>query len=384
MTRNHDLAPETLAAQALGFVDPENKALVPPVHHATTFERPPGGIGSSGGPGFSYSRNDNPTYTQVEALLTRLEGGADALVMASGMSAVTAPFLALAPGDHVVVQNVMYWGVRRWLKEFATRWGLEVQFVDASDLDELRAAMRPGKTKLVWVETPANPLWGIVDLAAASEIARAAGARLAVDSTVATPVLTRPLEHGVDLVMHSATKFLNGHSDVLAGALITGVKDEYWERIEAVRRDLGTVMGPQEAWLLLRGMRTLHLRVAKACENAQAIAEAMQRHPAVSHVLYQGLPDHPGHAVARRQMRGGFSGILSIRVAGGREAALAAMRRMTVFHSATSLGGPESLAEHRASTEGPGTPVPDDLIRLAVGIEHVDDLVRDLTQALDG
>ena len=384
MTRNHDLAPETLAAQALGFVDPENKALVPPVHHATTFERPPGGIGSSGGPGFSYSRNDNPTYTQVEALLTRLEGGADALVMASGMSAVTAPFLALAPGDHVVVQNVMYWGVRRWLKEFATRWGLEVQFVDASDLDELRAAMRPGKTKLVWVETPANPLWGIVDLAAASEIARAAGARLAVDSTVATPVLTRPLEHGVDLVMHSATKFLNGHSDVLAGALITGVKDEYWERIEAVRRDLGTVMGPQEAWLLLRGMRTLHLRVAKACENAQAIAEAMQRHPAVSHVLYPGLPDHPGHAVARRQMRGGFSGILSIRVAGGREAALAAMRRMTVFHSATSLGGPESLAEHRASTEGPGTPVPDDLIRLAVGIEHVDDLVRDLTQALDG
>ncbi len=384
MTRNHDLAPETLAAQALGFVDPENKALVPPVHHATTFERPPGGIGSSGGPGFSYSRNDNPTYTQVEALLTRLEGGADALVMASGMSAVTAPFLALAPGDHVVVQNVMYWGVRRWLKEFATRWGLEVQFVDASNLDELRAAMRPGKTKLVWVETPANPLWGIVDLAAASEIAHAAGARLAVDSTVATPVLTRPLEHGVDLVMHSATKFLNGHSDVLAGALITGVKDEYWERIEAVRRDLGTVMGPQEAWLLLRGMRTLHLRVAKACANAQAIAEAMQRHPAVSHVLYPGLPDHPGHAVARRQMQGGFSGILSIRVAGGREAALAAMRRMTVFHSATSLGGPESLAEHRASTEGPGTPVPDDLIRLAVGIEHVDDLVRDLTQALDG
>ena len=274
--------------------------------------------------------------------------------------------------------------MRRWLKEFATRWGLEVQFVDASDLDELRAAMRPGKTKLVWVETPANPLWGIVDLVAASEIARAAGARLAVDSTVATPVLTRPLEHGVGLVMHSATKFLNGHSDVLAGALITGVKDEYWERIEAVRRDLGTVMGPQEAWLLLRGMRTLHLRVAKACENAQAIAEAMQRHPAVSHVLYPGLPDHPGHAVARRQMRGGFSGILSIRVAGGREAALAAMRRMTVFHSATSLGGPESLAEHRASTEGPGTPVPDDLIRLAVGIEPVDDLVPDLTQALDG
>lgn len=381
MTRNLDLAPETLAAQALGFVDPENGALVPPVHHSTTFEREPGGIN---GPGFSYSRNDNPSYTQVESLLQRLEGGVDALVMASGMSAVTAPFLALAPGDHVVVQNVMYWGVRRWLLNFATRWGLVVQFVDAHDLDALRAAMQPGKTKLVWVETPANPLWGIVDLAAAAEIAHAAGARLAVDSTVATPVLSRPLEHGADLVMHSATKFLNGHSDVLAGALVTAKQDDYWERIEQVRRDLGTVMGPQEAWLLLRGMRTLHIRVRKACENAQAVAEAMERNPKVSHVLYPGLPSHPGHEVAKRQMTGGFSGILSIRVAGGLEASLAAMRRMTVFHSATSLGGTESLAEHRASTEGPGTPVPDDLIRLAIGIEHTQDLIDDLNQALDG
>lgn len=381
MTRNNDLAPETLAAQALGFVDPENGALVPPVHHATTFERPPGGIG---GPGFSYSRNDNPSYTQVESLLQRLEGGEDALVMASGMSAVTAPFMALAPGDHVVVQNVMYWGIRRWLLTFATRWGLDVEFVEAEDLDALRAAMRPGKTKLVWIETPANPLWGIVDLVAAAEIAHAAGARIAVDSTVSTPVLTRPLEHGVDLVMHSATKFLNGHSDVLAGALVTARKDDFWERIEQVRRDMGTVMGPQEAWLLLRGMRTLHIRVRKACENAQAIAEAMERNPKVGHVLYPGLPGHPGHAVAKRQMVGGFSGILSIRVAGGREAALAAMRRMTVWHSATSLGGTESLAEHRASTEGPGTPVPDDLIRLAVGIEYAQDLIDDLTQALDG
>jgi len=381
MTRNHDLAPETLAAQALGFVDPENGALVPPVHHATTYQRPPGEVG---GPGYSYSRNDNPTYAQVEALLARLEGGAAALVMASGMSAVTAPFLALAPGDHVVVQNVLYWGVRRWLQEFATRWGLQVQFVDASDLDALRAAVRPGRTRLVWVETPANPLWGIVDLAAAAAIAHAAGARLAVDSTVATPVLTRPLEHGADLVMHSATKFLNGHSDVLAGALVTAAKDEHWARIEAVRRDLGTVVGPQEAWLLLRGMRTLHLRVRKACENAQAVAEAMSRHPKVSQVLYPGLPGHPGHEVAKRQMQGGFGGILSIRVAAGRAAALAAMGRMHVWHSATSLGGTESLAEHRASTEGPGTPVPDDLIRLAAGIEHERDLIDDLAQALDG
>ncbi|MDF1790401.1 MAG: aminotransferase class I/II-fold pyridoxal phosphate-dependent enzyme [Thalassobaculaceae bacterium] len=380
MKTNRPLAPETLAAQALGFIDPENGALVPPIHSATTYERPPGGIV---GPGYNYTRTDNPTYAQVEALLARLEGGVEALVMASGMSAVTAPFLALSPGDHVVVQDVLYWGVRAWLNDFATHWGLRVEYVEAGAIDSLRAAMRPGETKLVWVETPANPLWNVVDIAAAAEIAHAAGARLAVDSTVATPVLTRPLEHGADLVMHSATKFLNGHSDVLAGALITARDDEYWRRIRMVRKDLGMVIGPQEAWLLLRGMRTLHLRVRRACENALAIAEALQAHPRISHVLYPGLPDHPGHAVARRQMTGGFSGMLSIRVTGGKAAALETMRRMEVFTSATSLGGTESLAEHRRSTEGPDSPVPDDLIRLAVGIEATDDLIADLTQALD-
>lgn len=379
MKSNRPLAPETLAAQALGFIDAENGALVPPIHNATTFERPPGGIV---GPGYNYTRTDNPTYAQVEALLARLEGGVDGLVLASGMSAVTAPFLALSPGDHVVVQDVLYWGVRAWLNDFATHWGLRVEYVEAGETDSLRAAVRKGETKLVWVETPANPLWNVVDIAAAAEIAHAAGARLGVDSTVATPVLTRPLEHGADIVMHSATKFLNGHSDVLAGALVTANDDDYWQRIRMIRKDLGTVLGPQEAWLLLRGMRTLHLRVRQASANALAIAEAMVAHPAVTHVLYPGLPDHPGHDVARRQMSGGFSGMLSIRVAGGKEAALETMRRMEVFTSATSLGGTESLAEHRRSTEGPDSPVPDDLIRLAVGIEAIDDLIGDLTRAL--
>ncbi|NQW10123.1 MAG: aminotransferase class I/II-fold pyridoxal phosphate-dependent enzyme [Alphaproteobacteria bacterium] len=377
---NRTLAPETLAAQALGYVDPATGALVPPIHSATTYERPPGDMH---GPGYSYTRSGNPTYHQVEALLARLEGAEVALVMASGMSAATAPFLALDPGDHVVVQDVIYWGVRAWLNDFATRWGVEVEYASAGNLDELRATVRPGKTKLVWIETPANPLWDVVDIAGAAEIAHAAGARLAVDSTVATPVLTRPLEHGADIVMHSATKFLNGHSDVLAGVLATNTRDAYWARIEGIRKNLGTVIGPQEAWLLLRGMRTLHLRVRQASANALALAEVAARHPKVIHVLYPGLPTHPGHATAVKQMTGGFSGMLSIRVAGGKEGALQVMRAMDVFVSATSLGGTESLVEHRRSTEGPDSPVPEDLIRIAVGIEHVDDLVGDLTQALD-
>ncbi len=380
MKTNRPLAPETLAAQALGFIDAENGAVVPPIHNATTFERPPGGIVGSG---YSYSRSDNPTYAQVEALLAKLEGGSSALVLGAGMSAVTATFMALAPGDHVVVQDVLYWGVRAWLNGFAKRWGLRVEYAPAGDLEALRAAVRPGETKLVWIETPANPTWTVVDIAGAAEIAHTAGARLGVDSTVATPVITRPIEHGADIVMHSATKFLNGHSDVLAGALITARDDDFWQRICDVRKEFGMMLGPQEAWLLLRGMRTLHVRVRAASANALAIAEAMQGHPKVSHVLYPGLPDHPGHGVAARQMTDGFSGMLSMRVRGGREPALETMRRMGVFTSATSLGGTESLAEHRRSTEGPDSPVPDDLIRLAVGIEAADDLIGDLQQALD-
>ncbi len=315
-------------------------------------------------------------------MLATLEGGAACLAFASGMAAATAVFLALKPGDHVVAPSVMYWGLRKWLQTYATEWGLAVQFVDGADSHAIAAAVEPGRTKLVWIETPANPTWPITDIAAAAAIAHRAGARLAIDSTVATPVLTRPIEFGADIVMHSATKYLNGHSDVIAGALVAARVDDFWERIVAIRASNGAVLGPLEAWLLLRGMRTLYLRVERACRSAEAVAAHFADHPRVSGVLYPGLPRHPGHAIAARQMSGGFGGMLSIRVAGGEGAAIAAAARVKLWKRATSLGGVESLIEHRASIEGPGTPAPPDLLRLSVGIEDPADLIDDLDQAL--
>ena len=247
-----------------------------------------------------------------------------------------------------------------------------------------RPPSQPGRTKLVWIESPANPTWLITDIAAAAEIAHRAGARLAVECTVATPILTRPIELGADIVMHSATKYLNGHSDVIAGALVTARHDELWERIMAVRAGNGAILGAFEAWLLLRGMRTLHLRVERCSRTAQAIAEHFAGHRRIVAALYPGLPDHPGHAVAARQMHGGFGGMLSIRVAGGERAAIATAARVTVWKRATSLGGVESLIEHRASIEGAGSPAPPDLLRLSVGIEDAGDLIGDLEQALAG
>jgi cystathionine gamma-synthase len=298
------------------------------------------------------------------------------------MAAATAVFLALRPGDHVVAPQVMYWGLRNWLKSSATEWGLAVDFVDASATDALAAAVKPGRTKLLWIESPANPTWAITDIAAAADIAHGAGACLAIDSTVATPILTQPIELGVDIVMHSATKYLNGHSDVVAGALVTARHDELWERIAAIRASNGAILGSFEAWLLLRGMRTLHLRVERCCRTAQAIAEHFAGHCRISAVLYPGLPNHRGHAVAARQMLGGFGGMVSIRVAGGESAAIATAARVTVWKRATSLGGVESLIEHRASIEGPGSTAPADLLRLSVGIEDPADLIGDLEQAL--
>jgi len=257
-----------------------------------------------------------------------------------------------------------------------------VDLVDGSDPGAIAAALRPGATKLVWIETPANPTWAITDIARAAQLAHDAGARLAVDSTVATPLLTQPIALGADLVMHSATKYLNGHSDVVAGALVTARQDDFWARIETLRHDGGAILGPFEAWLLLRGMRTLPLRVERACRTAALLAQRLAAHPSVAAVLYPGLPDHRGHAVAARQMRGGFGGMLSIRVKGGEEAAIATAARVRIWKRATSLGGVESLIEHRASVEGPDTPVPPDLLRLSVGIEDPDDLLADLDQAL--
>ncbi len=374
------LSPETLAAQALGRVDAVTRALVPAIHPSTTYERDADGGYSSGR---GYTRPHNPTYDEPEALLAALEGGNDCLLFASGMAAATAVFQSLLPGDHVVASRVMYWALRTWLVDFAVSWGLEVEFVDTGDIDAVAAAMRPGKTRMVWLETPANPTWEITDIAAVADIAHAAHARVAVDSTVATPVLTRPLALGADLVVHSASKYLNGHSDVLAGAIVCARSDSFWHRIGAWRRDAGAVLGPFEAWLLLRGMRTLFVRVGRCCESALAIARHLEGHPRVAQVLYPGLPGHPGHAVAARQMTGGFGGMLSIRIEGGEAAAVATAARVAVFKRATSLGGVESLIEHRASIEGPSTPAPVDLLRLSVGLENPDDLIADLEQALD-
>jgi cystathionine gamma-synthase len=372
--------PATVAAQALGWVDEQTRAIAPPLHLSSTFLRDEDNLYRSGR---NYARGDNPAFDQPEAVLAALENGVDALVFASGMAAATSVFQALAPGDHVVAPKIMYWSLRNWIAGFANTWGICVDFADMSDLDAVGRAMRPDRTKLVWTETPGNPMWNITDIAAVAEIAHQSGARLAVDSTVATPVLTRPIEYGADLVMHSATKYLNGHSDIVAGALVTRAEDEFWARIKTNRIQVGGILGSFESWLLLRGMRTLFPRVKTACGSAQKVAQALAGHAHVGTVLYPGLPDFRGHEIAARQMLGGFGGMLSIRVQGGEAAAIATAAKVRIWKRATSLGGVESLIEHRASVEGPDTPCPPDLLRLSVGIEDADDLISDLSAALD-
>jgi cystathionine gamma-synthase len=377
---NRALSPETLTAQAMGDVDATSGALAPAIHPSTTYERSQDGTYRSG---LVYTRADNPTYDHAERLLAALEGGAAGMLFASGSAAAAAVFQSLLPGDHVLASRVLYWGVRKWLAEFGIAWGLDVEFIETSDLDAVRTAIRPGRTRLLWVETPANPMWDITDVAAITAIAHAADVRVVVDSTVATPVLTRPIELGADLVVHSATKYLNGHSDVLAGAIVTARRDPFWERIRSWRRNAGCVLGPFEAWLLQRGMRTLFVRVRRSSESAFTLASHFHGHPALTAVLYPGLPSHPGHEIASRQMSGGFGGMLSIRVAGGEKAAMAVAAAVQVFKRATSLGGVESLIEHRRSTEGPSSPVPDDLLRLSIGLEAPEDLIGDLDAALN-
>lgn len=370
---------ETLVAQAMGDIDATTGALIPAIHNSTTYQRDTDNGYSRGR---IYSRADNPGYEPVERVLTELEQGADALVFASGMAASVAVFQALQPGAHVIAPVVMYWSLRNWLKQFSQQWQIDVSFVDTSDTAAVAAALQPGKTGLVWLETPGNPLWTVADIQAICGLAHDAGARVVVDSTVATPIHTQPLLLGADLVMHSATKYLNGHSDVIAGALVTARDDEFWQRLIKQRSQGGAVLGPFEAALLLRGMRTLAIRVRECSANAQRLAEHLNAHPAVEEVLYPGLPGFAGHEIARQQMRNGFGGMLSVRIRGGAAAAIQVAATLKVWKRATSLGGVESLVEHRASIEGEGTPVPDDLLRLSVGIEAVSDLMADFDQAL--
>ena len=372
------LSARTLVAQGVVVGEPVTKGIVPPIHMSTTYVRDPDNGYRSG---HVYGHTDNVSVQQAEQLIAALEGAEQALLFGSGMAAATSVILGLEKPTHIVASQVMYWGFRSWLRDIE-RYGHTVTFVETSDLDAVRAAIVPGRTGLLWIETPSNPMWTVTDVAAVAEIAHAADAILCVDSTVATPILTRPLALGADIVMHSATKYLNGHSDVIAGALAAARDTPLWRRIVKNRGHLGQALSPFDAWLLTRGMRTLDVRVRAQSKSAAILAERLQGHPALADVLYPGLPGHPGHDVAMRQMAGGFGGMLSLRIAKGEKAAIAVAACVELWKRATSLGGVESLIEHRASIEGEGSPCPADLLRLSVGLEDVDELHFDLTRAL--
>lgn len=368
----------TRLAQAGCHPDPQTGGLTPPLHLATTFERPATG---DYGDGFVYARWGNPTRDLFEQTLADLEGGGETAAFASGMAAVMAVFQSLGPGDHVLLPDDVYHEVRRILRTTFEPWGVMFSEVDQTDLDAVRAALRP-ETRLVWAETPSNPLLKVCDLAALAGIAHDGDALLLVDGTWTTPLLQRPLDLGADLVLHSATKYLGGHSDVLLGALVARPGLEFFGRVRAVQRSGGAVADPFGCWLVLRGLRSLGARMPVHSANAQTLAEALATHSAVEAVHYPGLSSHADHAVAARQMEG-FGGMLSFQVRGDAEAALGVAARTEVFTRATSLGGTESLIEHRASIESQPSPTPPNLLRISVGLEAADDLVADLTRALD-
>jgi len=368
---------ETLAVHAGLRVDPLTGAVAPALHTATTFEHEPD---SSAPRGYIYSRTANPNRDALEECLAELEGGAEAVAFASASAATAAVFQALAPGDHVVAPLDAYFGTGKLLRDTFVPWGLVVDFVDMTDADAVKAALTP-RTKIVWIETPSNPLWRVTDIAAVAALTHDAGARCVCDNTVATSVLQRPFTHGADLVLYATTKYLGGHGDVTGGAVVARAGDPFFERIRAIQGSGGAVPSPFDCWLVRRGIRTLPWRMRAHCDNALRVATFLASHPRVGAVHYPGLPSHPQHVIARRQMAG-FGGMLSVQVGGGREAAFAVERRVRIFTCATSFGGTESLLEHRASVEGAATRSPDDLLRLSIGLEHPDDLIEDLAQAL--
>jgi len=370
---------ETIAVHAAFSVDPATGAVAPPLHLSTTFGRDESGVPLAG---HTYVRESNPTQDLLETALARIEGGEAALVFGSGMAAGLAMVQALPPGSHVVLPEDVYYGYRVAARDFFPRWGIHATFAPLDRPGALEAALGPD-TRLVWLESPSNPLLRVTDLAASAAVAKEAGALVLVDGTFATPVLQRPLELGADVVLHATTKGMGGHSDVQGGALVFRSRAALVEEVRRVRTVLGAVSSPFNSWLVLRGLRTLAVRARFQSDSAQAVAEALARNPAVSRVNYPGLPSHPGHDVARRQMSG-FGSMISFHVAAGREAAIRAVGRARLFTRATSLGGVESLVEHRATSEGEGSTAPPDLVRLSVGLEHPDDLIADLAQALGG
>lgn len=374
------LSPATRAAQALRRIDPHSGAITPAIELSSTFARDEDYAPRQA---YIYARDGGPTVEHAEALLADLDGAAGTLLFASGMAALVTLMETLRAGDHVAAPRVMYHGAISWLRRLAERRRIEVSFFDASEAGALRAALRPGRTRLLWIESPTNPNWEVIDVADAAQAARDAGALLAVDCTAAPPCTMRALELGADLAFHSGTKYLGGHSDLTAGVLSVARRDALWDELRVLRSLTGCVIGGFEAWLLIRGVRTLFLRYERASANALALALHFERRPGVERVLYPGLPSHPGHAIAARQMTGGFGGMLSLLVNGGVARARDVARFTQVFVPATSLGGVESLIEHRKAVEGPDSMVADNLLRLSTGIEDAGDLIADLEQALE-
>ncbi len=369
---------ETLAVHAGAAVDRATSAVTPAIHLSTTFERAEDG---SYPHGFNYIRSGNPTRQALEAALTALEGGVGTAAFASGSAATAAIFEALEPGAHVIAPEDAYYGTPAMLRDQFARWGLEHTFVDMTNPGAVKRALRPS-TRLIWIETPSNPRLHVTDIVAMVALAKTIGARTAVDNTWATPVLQRPLELGVDVVMHSTTKYLGGHSDVLGGAVVARSMNSFFERIRTIQTLLGAVPSPFDCWLILRGLRSLPYRMRGHVEGAQKVAAYLAAHPAVDRVYYPGLQSDPGYAVASRQMRQPGA-MLSFDVHGGRERAFAVVNALRLVTRATSLGGPETLIEHRASVEGEHTRAPESLLRVSIGLEHPDDLIEDFQQALE-
>ncbi|HJU89490.1 MAG TPA: aminotransferase class V-fold PLP-dependent enzyme [Gemmatimonadaceae bacterium] len=368
---------DTLAVHAGIAPDRATGAITQPIHLSTTFARTPDAIPIGE---FTYIRDDNPTRRELEECLRTLEQGAACAAFASGSAATMSVVQTLRPGDHAIAPLDAYYGTADLLRSLFVPWSLDVSFVDMTDIETVRGALRPN-TRLVWIETPSNPLIRVVDIAALARVAHAAGAFVVVDNTWTTSMLQRPLDLGADFVMYSTTKYLGGHSDVMGGAIIAGAEDERFERIRKIQRTGGAIPSPFDCWLVRRGIRSLPARMRVHCANAHAVATHLSSHPRVETVHWPGLPAHPQHAIARAQMRD-FGGMMSIEVAGGRAGALGVLSRVQLFTRATSLGGPESLIEHRASVEGPSTRAPEGLLRLSIGLEHPDDLISDLDQAL--
>jgi cystathionine gamma-synthase len=368
---------ETLAVHAGHSVDPSTGAVTPPIQLSTTFERSEDG---SYPQGHLYSRMSNPNREALEQCLSSLEGGTATAAFASGSAATMSIFQSLSPQDHVLAPKDAYHGTANLLREIFIPWGLAVTFVDMTDLDQIQEAIQPN-TKLIWTETPSNPLLKITDITKVANLAHHIGAQCVCDNTWATPVLQRPLEQGADLVLHATTKYLGGHSDVLGGAVISKEKDDFFQKIRTLQQAGGAVPSPFDCWLTLRGIRTLPYRMRAHSENALKIAQFLDQHPAVEQVYYPGLQQHTGHDLATQQMKL-FGGMLSFQVAGGQNRAMEICSKVKLFTRATSLGGTESLIEHRASMEGPKTQTPDNLLRTSIGLEHIDDLLEDLMQAL--